>query len=147
MWIPLVVILFGAAGNTIRYMMVEIMNFLKKRFMEREKRDGFSIKHMWPSLALLFTFGYCLNLMFSGFEQIIAIRNHMENRQALDFEADQPNILLSQTEPGDQVLYSSTMIMAYYFIRGAMQLGAVYYHPELKWTGRNHKLNTQTQAG
>jgi hypothetical protein len=85
--------------------------------------------------------------MFSGFEQIIAIRNHMENRQALDFEADQPNILLSQAEPEDQVLYSSTMIMAYYFIRGAMQLGAVYYHPELKWTGRNHKLNTQTQAG
>ncbi len=41
-------------------------------------------------------------------------------------------MLLSQAKPGDRVLYTSIISMPYYFIQGAMQLGAMYYNPALK---------------
>jgi hypothetical protein len=58
----------------------------------------------------------------------------MRDRQPTAFDAKQPELLLSTARQGDRVLYTSPIIMSYYFARGAMQLGAVYYNPALKGT-------------
>jgi hypothetical protein len=50
----------------------------------------------------------------------------------LRFEPAQIDKLLSEADSGDRVFYTSMIIMPYYFIHGAMNLGAVYYHPSMK---------------
>jgi hypothetical protein len=58
----------------------------------------------------------------------------MRDRQPQSFDRKQVELMLSQTKPGDRILYTSTMCMAYYFLHGAMQRGAVYYHPSFAGT-------------
>jgi hypothetical protein len=41
-------------------------------------------------------------------------------------------MLLARAEPEDRVVYTSMLVMPYYFIHGALKLGAVYYDPVLK---------------
>jgi hypothetical protein len=67
-----------------------------------------------------------------GAEQVYAVEEHMKTRQPLRLESSQVDKLLSMAHPDDHVLYTSMIIMPYYLIHGAMDLGAVYYHPSMK---------------
>ena len=144
MWIPIVVIFFGAVGISLCYTFKESLHLLKSYLVLPEGLRAFSIQKVWPSLVLALLLGYSIDMTLSGSEQIYATRDHMQKRQALKFVSGQPKMLLSQARPGDRVLYTGTMIMSSYFLHGAMQLGAVYYHPvfkkteiETEWLRRN----------
>ena len=85
-----------------------------------------------------------------GVEQVYATMEHTIERQPLKFSASQPKLLLSRARPGDRVLYTSMIIMPYYFIHGAMKLGAVYYHPTMrgsrlaeKWLKRKRRAERE----
>jgi hypothetical protein len=132
MCIPLVVILFGAVGKCSCFAIEKSLHILKTSLKNPDRKGEFSIQNIWPVLLLALVSGYSFDMVLSGSEQIYATREHMRNRQALNFNSEQPKILLSQAKPGDRVLYTSTMIMASYFIHGAMQQGAIYYHPAFR---------------
>jgi hypothetical protein len=80
-------------------------------------------------LALALLVGYSVDAGLSGAEQIQATVEYMTERQPLNFDSEQTGLLMSLSGPGDRVLYTSTMAMSYYLLHGAMDLGAVYYHP------------------
>lgn len=44
-------------------------------------------------------------------------------------DQNQVQMMLSRSLPGERVLYTSTMCMAFHFIHGALRQGAVFYHP------------------
>lgn len=132
--IPLVAVLFGAIGKCASLAMEKSLTFIKDYLKDTEGLREFSIQRIWPILILALVTGYSLDMILSGSEQIYATQKYMQNRMALRFDAAQPELMLSQARPGDRVLYTSTMIMASYFIHGAMQMGAVYYHPAFRNT-------------
>jgi len=132
MWIPFVVLLFGAIGQAIWYVLQQTWRLLISRLKNTDKSRTLSIQEIWPVLVLAVLVGYSFQMAVRGTEQIIATTAYMKNRQPLMFVASQPELLLSKAKPGDRVLYTSMMAMPYYFIHGAMRLGAVYYHPVMK---------------
>ncbi|MCP4667340.1 MAG: hypothetical protein GY849_13345 [Deltaproteobacteria bacterium] len=134
MWIPLVAILFGAVASGFCFALRGSLGLLKDRLRDPRERAGFAIQKIWPALVLALVLGYTIDTSFSGSEQIYATRGYMHDRQALRFDPSQPELLMSQAKPGDRVLYTSTMVMAFYFIHGALEQGAVYYHPVFKGT-------------
>jgi hypothetical protein len=108
--------------------------FFKDYLRDPGRTSEFSIQNAWPILILALVSGYSFEMVLSGSEHIYATQKYMQNRMAYHFDPSQTDLLLSEAETGDRVLYTSTMIMASYFIHGAMQLGAVYYHPVFKRT-------------
>ena len=91
--------------------------------------ESFSIQKLWPALVLALLLGYSVDAALAGAEQIQATVEYMTERQPLNFDSRQADLLMSLSQPGDRVLYTSTMAMSFYFLHGAMSLGAVYYHP------------------
>jgi hypothetical protein len=143
MWIPFLVILFGAVGQAFWYTARRTWRLL---VAQRTGGEGTArgILEKWPVVVLAVLLGYALHMMITGGEQIIATGAHTENRQPLAFYPGQVDRLLSRARPGDRVLYTSMIIMPYYFIHGAMDLGAIYYHPSMggtrtanEWLGRS----------
>ena len=132
--IPLVVICFGAVGKCACFASEKSLALFKGYLRDPDRTSEFSIQNAWPILILALVSGYSFEMVLSGSEQIYATQKYMQNRMAYNFDSAQTDLLLSEAETGDRVLYTSTMIMASYFIHGAMQLGAVYYHPVLKRT-------------
>lgn len=129
-WIPLVVILFGAVGQAMSQVAARSWSLLLDRLRQPRARVN-KTAPAWPVLALAVLFGYAVSMSASGAEQVAATIKHVQLRQPLDFRSQQVEVLLSRAVPGNRVIYTSMMIMPFYFINGAMPLGAVYYHPAL----------------
>ncbi len=134
MWIPLVVILFGGVGRALGYAIKESWTWVVDRLRSTSVDVPVTFRKAWVLVVFAVLFGYAWQTMTSGGEQIAATIRYVRDREPLRFEPDQPAALLAQAKPGDRVLYTSIMIMPYYFIHGAMSLGAVYYHPAMKET-------------
>ena len=129
LWIPGVVILFGAVGSGIWYALREGLAVAGEWRRNPGAAEGLSMQKLWPALVLALLLGYCADGVLSGAEQIQATVEYMTERQPLNFDSRQADLLMSLSQPGDRVLYTSTMAMSFYFLHGAMSLGAVYYHP------------------
>jgi hypothetical protein len=129
LWIPAVVILFGAVGSGICYALREGLATAGEWRSNPRSGEGFNTQRLWPVLVLALLLGYSLDAALCGAEQIQATVEYMTERQPLNFDPRQASLLMSLSQPGDRVLYTSTMAMSFYFLHGAMSLGAVYYHP------------------
>jgi hypothetical protein len=82
--------------------------------------------------AILITFAFHSTLQ--GAESMQATIEYMMKRQPLAFDDDQPKRLLEKAEVSDRVVYDDILnIVPFYFINGAMKLGAIYY-PVIKAT-------------
>jgi hypothetical protein len=134
MWIPLIAILFGAVGNAVWYFLIKTREVLIRHWGKDQKSVSTGPAEWWALVALAVLVGYSAQMAALGGEQLIATADHMRNRQPLAFDPAQPELLLSRARSGDRILYTSMIIMPYYFIQGAMKLGAVYYHPSMKHT-------------
>ena len=132
MWTPLVVILQGAIG----YGLCEMGSRSARNLaLGRSRGRGglhFTAELAWPLVLLAVLSGYVFQRAVVGSEQIFAMREYVIDRQPLKLCPSQPARLLSQAKPGDRVLYTSVIVMPYYFIHEAMKLGAIYYHPALE---------------
>ena len=144
MWIPLVIILFGAVGQAMSYALAASWQWLLDRRSRGPDLPRNKVAGAWPILVLAVLFGYSVSMSTSGVEQVAATVRYIQYRQPLDFRSKQVEVLLSRATPGSRVLYTSMMIMPFYFINGAMSLGAVYYQPALadtptekKWLNRS----------
>lgn len=127
-WIPLVVVMFGAVAQGIRYAFVQCGGLLAERLRGSAQRPIVDIRNGWPVVALAILVGYSFSMVCYGGEQIWATARYVRDREPLSFNEEQPRLLLGHAAPGDKVLYTSMIAMPYYFIHGAMKLGAVYYH-------------------
>jgi len=135
MWIPTVVVSFGAVGHAIRHVFEQGRLRLREELKNTgDSGGGLNIGRLWPVLILAVLLGYSADTIFHGAEQVQATVQYMENRQPLKFDTRQADMLLSLAKPGDRVLYTATMPMSFYFLHGAMSLGAVYYHPAFRET-------------
>jgi hypothetical protein len=137
MWLPFFVILFGAVGNTICFTFQESLALLREHLRTSDRIGSLTTHKVWPVLALALVLGYSGEMILSGGEQLYVTAEFLRNRQPLDIEPAQTRVLLSLAKPGDKVLYTSMIVMGSYFANGAMQLGAVYYHPALAGKGFN----------
>jgi len=133
LWIPLLAVFFGSIASGILF----ALGRTGELFIDRlHTRQGAVLTPTaaWPVIALALFAGYSCHMALSGLEHCYGIALYMRDRQPTAFDATQPQALLSSAQQGDRVLYTSPIIMSYYFARGAMQLGAVYYHPDLRGT-------------
>jgi hypothetical protein len=128
-WIPFVVMLFGAVGYAIEYAFQESRTALAEGALVSLKQGTSRLKAGWPIVLLAVLTGYSLQMMLTGAVHVLATAEHLRDRQPVALYPSQPALLLSEARPGDRVLYGSMIAMPYYFIHGAMKLGAVYYHP------------------
>lgn len=134
-WIPLAVIAFGAVGQSLLYILEALWQETVETFREgRSPRTDLCLKNAWPLLALAVFTGYAVHMTTRGGEQVAATIAHQIASQPLVLSAEQPAKLLAAAEPGDRVLYTSMILMPWYFIHGAMDQGAVYYHHDLAET-------------
>ena len=134
MWIPMVFHLFGAVGLAIWYCLTKTWDLCADYLKDPVEAPKLDLGRAAPLLVLALLLGYAVNMVFVGMEQIMVTIDHTTQRQPIAIKPSQPELLLSQAEEGDRVLYTSMIIMPYYFIEGAMRLGAVYYHPDLEKT-------------
>jgi len=139
-WIPLVVVLFGAVGQTLWFGIRESWQWLVEFLQNGGASEHFRIQKAWPVVLLALVTGYSLNMIVAGIEQMGATIEYLQKREPVALDPHQPEKLLALAKTGDRVLYNSIVIMPYYFIHGAMQLGAVYYNPELQDTGMSQWL-------
>lgn len=131
LWIPLVVILFGLVGQALAEAGRRCWGLLSNYLQDPHSTHAGRLQQSWPLVLLAVLAGYALQMSVAGGEQVYVTADFVRQRQPLNFSPAQPELLLSQARPGDRVLYRSFIIMPYYFIHGAMRLGAVYYHPAL----------------
>lgn len=132
MCIPLVIGLLGAVGAAAWFVMTRSWRLLIERVRGVTPADSVDVRRAWPLAVLAILVGYSMQTVTVGAEQVITTREHLMNRQPLALYPSQPKLLLSKAEPGDRVVYTSMIVMPYYFIYGAMDLGAIYYHPALE---------------
>lgn len=138
LWIPLVVLLFGLVGQAP----VALAGWCR---LSQKRADvpasgaasagpttPMSLAPGLPLILLAMFFGYAVQMAAVGAEQIVTYSSYLRQRQPLALSPQQPGLLLAQASPGDRVMYNSLILMPYYFIHGAMRLGAIYYHPALK---------------
>ncbi len=124
LFIPFAVVLFGALPQFLVTLGTGLLH------PTRQPLSRLGISSRFPAVVLLAVLtAYILETMAPGMVHIETVRAHMIKRQPLAFSKSQPQLLLSKAGPDDKVLYGSTMVMAYYFINGALQTGAVYHHP------------------
>jgi hypothetical protein len=134
MWIPLVVVLFGAIAMAWKTTLVFAWEYLKKYRNRTQKAESAILKEAWPLLIAAMITGYAVQMSFAGAEQVTAMSEHFKNLWPLKVCSRQTGKLLAEARPGDRVLYESMMLMNCYFAKGALDLGAVYYHPVLQGT-------------
>ncbi|MFH1092412.1 MAG: hypothetical protein V1742_12665 [Pseudomonadota bacterium] len=128
LWIPLVVLLFGALGQAWWGVLAQGWGLL----VEYARPGPKNKPAYWPVVALAVLAGYSAYMMTCGAEQIYAQIQYLQQKEPLKLDPAQPRRLLAQARPGDRVLYISMILMPYFLSQGAMQLGAVYYHPALE---------------
>ena len=126
-WIPLVVVLFGGVGQALRRCLAGSWDLLVEKL-----GDGKVIhppSRLWPVIALAVLMGYSMQMTSRGAEQILGMINYLHDRMPIALADSGPERLLDHAQPGDRVLYDSMIVMPFYLSRGALSLGAVYYHP------------------
>ena len=131
MWVPLVVILHGAIGYGIANAWLKSLGILAAGKDQGGGDTRFAAESAWVLVLLAVLSGYACQRVLLGSEQILAMRQFVIDRMPLKLCPSQPALLMSESKPGDRVLYTSVVIMPYYFIHDAMRLGAVYYRPSL----------------
>jgi hypothetical protein len=143
LWIPLVVIIFGAVGNALAVLSGMAWEIITNNRSWGGKNARAVLEQTWPVPLFALLIGFAGGTALTGGEHLSALSEYMRNRQALSFDSGQVATLLSQASPSDRVLYTATMPMQFFFMNGTMQLGAVYYHPsyagttiETEWTTR-----------
>lgn len=126
MWTPLVALLFGLVARAV----CACASLTLERWRQRAYDSSeVAVAAAGPALVLAVLVGYAAQMSTRGAEQVEAMSRYLRVRQPLEFSAAQAARLLSEAKPGDRVLYNSVIAMPYFFIRGTMQLGAVYTHP------------------
>ncbi|MEJ2717474.1 MAG: hypothetical protein P8182_10095 [Deltaproteobacteria bacterium] len=138
LWIPLLVLLFGGLAQAIWYTMKESWGWGLSRLSRPGEARGFVWQRDWSIIALVLLICFAMRMSAHGVDGMYATAEYMRKRQPLALSSSQPQILLSHAKPTDSVLYSSTIIMPFYFINGAMNLGAVFY-PALKGTDQEQR--------
>lgn len=141
LWIPFLVVLFGAIGNAVWQSARQALNVMRSSDEATVSANGPANSWQVVVFAVLATFSFEMVLL--GAEGFAATIDYMKNRQPLFLDPAQPKVLMDRGAPGDRVVYDNVMvIMPFYFVHGAMSLGAVYY-PILegpldreKWLGR-----------
>ena len=133
LWIPPLTVLFGIAASGLWYTLKRSLELFRDMLRTRPNA-GLTVSAAWPVVALAMFAGYACHMALSGLEQCYGIATYMRDRQPVAFDAKQPELMLSAARQGDRVLYTSPIVMSYYFACGAMQWGAVYYHPALRGT-------------
>ncbi|MBM3300701.1 MAG: hypothetical protein FJY85_12175, partial [Deltaproteobacteria bacterium] len=126
LWIPLVVLLFGAVANAVwhstKQALVYILSSVERETADTGPANGWQV----VLFAVLATFSF--QMVVFGVEGFAATIYYMKNRQVLFLDPAQPEVLINRGVPGDRVVYDNVMvIMPFYFVHGAMKLGAVYY--------------------
>jgi len=141
LWIPLVVLLFGAVGNAIWHSAKQAVCYLERHGEGELATTGPTSGWHVVVFAVLLTFSF--QMVPLGVEGFAATIDYMKNRQPLFLDPAQPKVLTDHGAPGDRVLYdNAVVIMPFYFVHGAMKLGAVYYpilqgsEEREKWMGR-----------
>lgn len=127
--IPSLVIFYGAVGNALFFVAKQSLRLAADLRKSSGPPAAMDTARLWPLLLAALLIGYCVDMALAGAEQLQATVQYMTDRQPLAFDPGQTGRLLSEAKPPDKVLYTSTMAMAYYFLHGAMNLGAFYYHP------------------
>ncbi len=131
MWIPVMVILYGAIGQALCWTFTETRTLLRAGLPHGASLGQVRVANYWPILAFLLVLGHCVQISVTGSEQVIVMADHFRKRQPIAVCDFQVKVLESQAKSKERVLYTSMMVMPYYFVNGAMKLGAVYYHPVL----------------
>lgn len=134
LWIPFLVMLYGIVAAGFSYLVGESWDLLLTSVKAPGTGRTISMEKAWPAILLAVFFGYGFMMSVRGGEQIVATALYLKDREPFAFYKEQPERLMAEAKPGDRVLYTSQIIMPYYFIYGAMQLGAVYYRPALERT-------------
>jgi hypothetical protein len=140
MWIPLPVILTGAVGYGLQYCTLASLKLAGKTERDTSQFRVNAWQYAWPAAVLALGIGFIFQRVLLGGEQILAMKEYLLARQPIKLCASQTEKLLSQANEGDRVLYASNTIMPYYFIHGAMRLGAVYYHQSFEANPAQEKL-------
>jgi hypothetical protein len=133
LWIPWLAVIYGGIGYGLAYLLDQSLLFWVTFKGDSQLREGRELVKAWPLLALAIMVGFLAETISVGGGQIYATREFMRQRQALSFAASQPRLLLEQSKPGDVVVYTGYIPMAYYFLQGAMHRGARYYHPAFQY--------------
>ncbi|MFH1138407.1 MAG: hypothetical protein V1816_20220 [Pseudomonadota bacterium] len=130
LWIPLVVLLFGAAAQAVWFCLVGAWDFM----IAAVKKPGatLEINRIWPVVALAVLLGYSQQMTSRGAEQILAMITHLRDRMPIALADSGPEKLRAEAHPGDKVLYDSIIVMPFYLSQGALSQGAVYYHSAMK---------------
>ncbi|GEM_PF-588342 len=131
LWVPLLVVLFGGVGQAFLFGMEQSFLLLIARLEGQQPRGVVTWAVVWPLLAFALVFGYSFQMAGAGIMHLLPNAYYLRDRQPLMLAPSQPELLQSLARPGDTVLYTSTIIMPYYLIHGAMQFGAVYHHPRI----------------
>jgi hypothetical protein len=131
MCIPFVVTLIGVVGYATYDAFVRSLAILLDRLKETGVTEGIRVERIWPVVCLAILLGYGFQMGLKGSEHVMAATKHLTDRQPLRIDPAQTELLLSEAKPGDRVLYTSMIIMPYYFTYGSMSLGAVYYQPAM----------------
>ncbi len=129
LWIPVVVLLFGLVAQAICFTMNLSVAWWRNRKAAPAQEDPWDIKRFWPVVVVAVLLGYAGEMSYRGAEQIQAMARFLREKEPLALYPSQPQELLAQARPGDRVLYTSFVLMDYYLINGALDLGAVYYQP------------------
>jgi len=128
-WVPLVVMVFGLAGQSVWYTICRLRSS-EWQFSTDVGAANSPMRGYRPAwvviLALLL--GWWLQMAYVGVEQVLITAEHNRKRQPLHLCNSQPQLLLSAAKPGDRVLYLSMLIMPYYLVNGCLRVGAIYYH-------------------
>lgn len=131
LWIPVVVLMFGAVSQGLWFSLKKSVDLVAARRSNRGPIGPFRITRDWPILALTALAMFAIQVLFSGSEGLLIITDYMKKRQPLALSSQQVRMLLSQSEPNDRVLYDRIIPMSFFFVNGAMERGAVYY-PAIK---------------
>lgn len=143
LWIPFVVVMFGAVAMAWWSALTLAWESLKKFRTATGETLWVKTRESWPILLAAVITGYVVQLSMAGAEQVAAISEHYRNRQPLMVCSSQTEKLLAKAAADDKVLYESMMLMQCYFARGALNLGAVYYHPVLEGTATDAEWLTR----
>jgi hypothetical protein len=135
LWIPLLAVLVGAVATAIWFSARQAMTAISAAYT---KNISLTVENAWPLILFAAFTVYGTQMLFSGMEAFGATREYMKARQPLLLDPEQPKLLLSKASSEDLVLYDNvTVIMPFYFVHGAMKLGAIYY-PLIKGTPEEH---------
>ncbi len=133
LWIPMVVGLFGLVGQAGAALAGWCFGAEPAPSARKEADTPAWARRGWAAVLLLAAYlGFALSMAATGAEQVVTYIDYLRRRQPLALQASQVDLLLAQARPGERVLYNSLILMPYYFIHGAMRLGAVYDHPDLR---------------